>query len=184
MFWSKEEKEGEEEEKEKEIQELKKEIEKKRGEKVSEKELEREPSRRKRPGLRMRPEPSREGRRPRQFERPPHEGKEFAPLFVKIDRYEDVLKRLGEIRTLLDRISKLLSLLKDIDSIKMETMDAFKDSISEITDSLIALDEEFVRPEGVKEFIPEPESRPKVESYISDLQSELKSLRSELTSIE
>ncbi|MFB6076133.1 MAG: hypothetical protein ABEK17_03225 [Candidatus Aenigmatarchaeota archaeon] len=107
-----------------------------------------------------------------------------APLFIKIDRYKEVLEQLGEIRKTLKSLKKLLNLLVNIDDLKGNTMSTFKDAIGDVTDSLISLDEQFIRPEGADEIIPEEETKSEVEDYMTDLRSELSELRRELDKIE
>ncbi|MFB6088179.1 MAG: hypothetical protein ABEK36_00185 [Candidatus Aenigmatarchaeota archaeon] len=107
-----------------------------------------------------------------------------APLFIKIDRYKEVLEQLGEIRKTLKSLKKLLNLLVNIDDLKGNTMNTFKEAIADVTDSLISLDEQFIRPEGADEIIPEEETKNEVENYMTDLRSELSELRRELDKIE
>lgn len=112
---------------------------------------------------------------PSQEEKP-----DFAPLFVKIDRYKEVLQRFEEIKGTLNNLKDLVALLDQINQVKDETSNVLKKSIEEITNSLISLDEEFVRPEGTEgQIMKEPKSEG-VKNNIKDLQKELKHLRSEL----
>lgn len=187
MFWNKNEnKESSEKSDDESLKELKEQIEAKRSE-VSEK-----PERPKFSGREKKPEPKQKEKREVPSKKPfeprvPKRGElkpTSAPLFIKIDRYREVIQQLEEIRKTLGTIKNLLNLLANVDELKGETMNTFKDAISEVTDSLISLDEQFIRPEGVEEIVPEPETQTEVESYMTDLRSELKDLRKKLNKIE
>lgn len=113
------------------------------------------------------------------------EKSEFAPLFVKIDRYEEVINKLGGIKKSLFSLKDLLELMTQVDDIKREGMSMLKKSLSSLTDTLISLDEEFVRPEGAEKLVRETKTpEDSMRTYILDLQSELKGLRKELGKIE
>ncbi|MCD6477569.1 MAG: hypothetical protein J7K87_01055 [Candidatus Aenigmarchaeota archaeon] len=106
--------------------------------------------------------------------------KSFAPLFVKIDKYEDVIKKLSELKTYLKTLTRLISFSNELDGIRSDLITRIKNTTAEFTNTLISLDEIFVEPGKVK-FPQEPESRVGEEIY--ELEEELKHLRSELAQI-
>jgi hypothetical protein len=108
----------------------------------------------------------------------------YAPLFVKIDRYRDVLKKMQEIKGALNYFEELLNLMTQVDQIKSEGMEMLRQGITEVINTILALDEEFIRPEGFSgiEEVAFPEATP-MRDYITDLQSELDHLKKELKGI-
>lgn len=108
---------------------------------------------------------------------------EFAPLFVKIDRYKEILQKLEEIKVSLHGMTDVMILLNEIEHIRDSTVKALRQSVTDLTDALIALDSEFVRPQDVEIDVPRSRERTRVESYVSDLQSELAALKKELNKI-
>jgi len=109
---------------------------------------------------------------------------DLAPLFVKIDRYKEVLSKLEQLKMILKKMTRLISLSYEVDEIKGDLGERVRDTTSKITDTLISLDEIFVRPEQYRpESIYERKTY-EVEGQIYDLQEELKHLRKELSKID
>jgi len=174
-FWKKS------DEKKEEIQRLKEQVE-------SRKELPKPPELP--PQFRKEPEPETPAPAPREIQReaPVYEERpkpSFAPLFVKIERYREVLDRLEEIKGSMNSLKELIELLVQVDDIRREGMGMLKEAVGKLMDTIIALDEEFVRPEGAEgEIIRQPTAESAVKSYVSDLQAELKQLRKELSKLD
>ncbi len=117
----------------------------------------------------------------------------FAPLFVKIERYRNVLATIDNLKSILLGVRDLLNLMQQIDKIKLESEMFLQKNIQEIVKNIAEMDKEFVRPKGIPEGIKlsaddSKESKElhagKVESYVDELSRELERLRSQLRSIE
>jgi len=108
---------------------------------------------------------------------------EFAPLFVKIDRYKEILEKLEEIKVALHGMTDVMVLLNEVEHIRDSTIKALRQATTDLTDALIALDGEFVRPEEAEISIQKSKERTRVEQYVGDLQTELQSLKKELAKI-
>ncbi len=105
----------------------------------------------------------------------------FAPLFVKIDRYQEVLNSIESLKSILLNVRDLLNLMQHLDRMRMESETLLQKNIQEIVASISNLDNEFVRPKGVQI----EEHQPKIEfekvgSYVGELQRELDNLKSQL----
>lgn len=106
------------------------------------------------------------------------EEEESAPLFVKIDKYRQVIQNLEQIKNSLKDLRDLFALMDEIDGIKREGMKELRDGISSLADGLISMDEKFIRPRGAREFRKEgPSERSRT---VQELQDELKDVRREL----
>ncbi len=81
----------------------------------------------------------------------PEEKPKFAPLFVKIDRYREVLGLLEKGASEAERLRELLGLLREVESTRAEVEAKLKETVSSLSETLRKLDEEFVRPEGMEE---------------------------------
>lgn len=105
----------------------------------------------------------------------------FAPLFVKIDRYQEVLKTIEDLKSMLLNARDILNVMQQLDKIKQESESLLQKNIQEVVKSIAALDSEFVRPKGVgmEETMPSFKAE-KVESYVGELERELQHLRSQL----
>lgn len=121
-------------------------------------------------------------RRPPQRRRGGEGDEDFAPLFVKIDQYRQVLQNLEEVKNTLQSLRDLFSLMQELDQIKSQGMKELRQGISNLAQTLISMDEKFIRPAGTEEMIKEPESG--VSETVQQLQNELKSVRQELDRME
>ncbi len=109
----------------------------------------------------------------------------FAPLFVKIDRYQEVLGTIDALKTTLLSVRDLLNLMQQLDKIKLEAETLMQKNIQEIVMNISNMDKEFVRPKGVEieeHPLPKFESG-KVEGYVGELQRELDNLRAQLQTV-
>lgn len=106
----------------------------------------------------------------------------FAPLFVKIDRYQEVLKTIEDLKAMLLNLRDILSVMQQLDKIRMESESLLQKNIQEVVKNIAALDTEFVRPRGVglEEAVTPTFRTEKVESYVGELERELQHLRSQL----
>lgn len=120
-----------------------------------------------------------------ELEKPPERPK-FAPLFIKVDRYNEVLKNIESVKEVLLNIRDLLNLTQQLDKIKTESQLLLQKNIQEIARIVSELDKEFVRPKGlgIEEIIKRPIETERVEEYVSELQRELEGLRSRLQRVE
>ena len=108
-----------------------------------------------------------------------------APLFIKIEKYEEVLKMLEELKNNLKILTRLLSFHQEIEELRGDVFTRIKNTTSSITNILISLDEIFVKPErpGVTER-EEGREEKSLEEEILDLGEELRHLKRELSKIE
>ncbi len=117
--------------------------------------------------------------------RPPARGSEegeFAPLFVKIDKYEEILQDLEIVRGSLEDLKMLIELMNELDQVKRSGMSELTRGISGLADTLVNMDSKFIRPEGTEEAVREPESE--VGRNVRELEESLRSIRDELERLE
>ena len=110
--------------------------------------------------------------------------KESAPLFIKIEKYEDVIQKLEYLKNNLKILTKLLSFHKEIEELREDVFTRIKDTTSSITNNLISMDEIFVKPETPESLKPKEKREGGIEEEILDLGEELRHLRKELSEIE
>lgn len=115
-------------------------------------------------------------------ERPPKGGGEFAPLFVKIDKYRQVLQNMEEVKNTLEDLRDLFTLMSEIDEVKRSGMKELREGISGLADTLLSMDEKFIRPKGTEKMIEEPTSE--TGKTVQKLRGELKDVKKELDRLE
>jgi hypothetical protein len=115
---------------------------------------------------------------------PTQEKSGFAPLFVKIDRYRNILKSLGELKTMLALMKNAFVMLDRIDKIEDENMNLILNSLDKIEKKLIALDSEFLRPSGFEDETSDMYEFENVQGVISDLHSQIQKLKGDMEQVQ
>jgi len=107
---------------------------------------------------------------------------EYAPLFVKIERYKDILNTLNEIKAGLIAIRDVVSLSNELQRLMIDMTKMLNSTVNKVDTKIIELDEEFLRPKGYEEELPQPMT-PDVENLgvvVDDLKSKIERLKSEI----
>jgi len=110
--------------------------------------------------------------------------KEFAPLFIKIDRYRSLLDSIKDLKSMILMMKNALKSQKQIERLRDENIKFLEAAIEKINKKIISLDSEFLRPRGYEE-----ESSPSVnetetlESVVDDLDKQVEELKSQLKTI-
>jgi hypothetical protein len=106
-----------------------------------------------------------------------------APLFVKMDRYRQILTTIGNLKTALMIVKNSLVTLKQIEKVRDDTFNIVGDIIEKMDDKLIVLDNNLLRPAGFHESeqgSPEQQDIRSIEATVADLQGQIEQLKSEL----
>lgn len=118
-------------------------------------------------------------------EKPREEVKEerpaFAPLFVKLDRYRQILMLLSELKTTIAAIKNTFTVLNELKKIEDESTKLLQKAVDKVDKKLVALDTQFLRPSGFEEEF--PTEAEELGDVLSSLKSEVEQLKSELQTI-
>jgi chromosome segregation ATPase len=115
-------------------------------------------------------------------EKLPPEPETYAPLFVKIERYKEVLNLLSEIKTTIVTLKNAFSVINELEKLRSETMKTIQASLNRVDTKVLSLDREFLRPKGYEEELPE-HFEPEVENLsviVEDLKSQVEKLKSKI----
>ena len=109
----------------------------------------------------------------------------FAPLFVKLTRFKEILSTLKYLKTTVNSIKRQLSVLNKLEKLKEENLNLLNSDIKKVSDQLHKLDSEFTRPSGYIEDIPELQMQDveSLESTIVDLKEQIEQLKSEVETV-
>jgi hypothetical protein len=97
----------------------------------------------------------------------------FAPLFVKLERYREILGSLNELKGTLESIRNAFMMLNEMDRLRYENMKIVQGAIDAVDERLKSLDSEFVRPVG---FDDQNQTVP----YAEGLEGELEALKGQV----
>ncbi|MFQ6020978.1 MAG: hypothetical protein ACE5J4_03100 [Candidatus Aenigmatarchaeota archaeon] len=106
----------------------------------------------------------------------------LAPLFIKIDKYRDVLENIQKLKTILNDINNLLKLKKEIEKIRKDSSKTLEKNIRDFIDTTNKLDREFIIPRPMRPYV-KTEKTQKIEGFISEMQEELARIKEELNKI-
>ncbi len=109
-----------------------------------------------------------------------------APLFVKIERYRQILTAIGNMKTALVIIKNSMDTLNQIDKVRNQTIGIVNDIIGKMDEKLIDLDNDLLRPAGFQTSevaSPEQQDIRSIEATVSDLQGQIEQLKTELNKV-
>ncbi len=106
----------------------------------------------------------------------------IAPLFVKIEKYQEILKNVQKLKMSLKNIHFLLAFKRQIRKIAEEADEILLKSIQNFSQTTNNFSMNFAIPRGVR-YIPKPPVEEKVDSSVSDLGVKITKLREELEKI-
>jgi hypothetical protein len=101
------------------------------------------------------------------------------PLFVKLERYDEILSTLNQLKITLQDLSNTLSVLREIDRIREANLRLFQESLSKLQERVSYFDSQFTRPTPLKPS-PKREEIKGVEEKINKLKSSLEKIKVEL----
>jgi len=109
----------------------------------------------------------------------------IAPVFVRIDRYKEILAGLQDIKESINSLKNLLNIRKEIHKMNFDTDDRLEKALHKFSSSASDFSREFVNLRGVKNFVRGPLKEDTVaDSTISKLEEEVVRLKEELERLE
>lgn len=107
---------------------------------------------------------------------------EFAPLFVKLTRFKEILNTLNYLKTSVNSIKKQLAVLNKLEKLKEENLRLLNSDINKLSSQLHKLDSEFTRPSGFIEEVKETQMQDveSLESTIVNLKEQIEDLKSQV----
>ena len=118
---------------------------------------------------------------PQVEEMPVVERETGAPLFVKVDKYRDIIKSVQEMKLFVASTKQVFTVLHEIESLRADTLNVLRATIQRLERSITEIDTELVRPHGVSVAAEESTEVTHIESSLNDLQKQLLDLKRELS---
>ncbi len=108
-----------------------------------------------------------------------------APLFVKVEKYREVISNIQEMKLFVAGVKDIFAIMQEIEHIRAEALNTMKVTVQRLEKSVVEMDAELLRPRGVNiSPFPHGEEEAKhIESSLSELQKQLLELRQEIQGI-
>jgi len=108
----------------------------------------------------------------------------FAPLFVKLEKYRNVLNSINDLKTTIIMLKNALAIQKQIEGLRDENRKFLELAINKMDKKIVSLDSDFMRPKGFEEeFPPATYETEGLEGVVDDLKKQIEGLKSELKTI-
>lgn len=106
---------------------------------------------------------------------------EKAPLFVKIEKYNEIITKIEEIKGFTDSLHRYFALMEEVISIKTQILNAMRALIQKVEKDIVELNAIFLPPERP----PEPSKKIlKVDETLQTIEQQVKDLKSALEKVE
>ncbi len=105
-----------------------------------------------------------------------------APLFVKVDKYREVLTSIQEMKIFLSGLKQIFSVMNEIETMRTDSINILRATMQRLEKTVVEIDTELLRPRGVDMSsltAGEGEMR-HIESSLDDLQKQLHHLKKDL----
>ncbi|MBI2084918.1 MAG: hypothetical protein HYT71_00180 [Candidatus Aenigmarchaeota archaeon] len=106
-----------------------------------------------------------------------------APLFIKVDRYKEMLSYFGALKNDIETLRQLSSVLNSTQEMFMETNKAISSTLERTDKILESLDSEMGRPAGLNINMDAEAKRAEMKVSLNELKNQLEKLKSEVRSI-
>ncbi|MDD5417045.1 MAG: hypothetical protein PHU12_03655 [Candidatus Aenigmarchaeota archaeon] len=103
------------------------------------------------------------------------EPKNFAPLFIKVDKYKEVLQKIQKLKTILSSLNSLARLETELEKIAEDIENVEKKNLDEFSSIIAQLDQELVRPQSFEPYI---KNQPVTDGYIKELETDINAMKS------
>lgn len=108
-----------------------------------------------------------------------------APLFVKVDKYRDLITAVQEMKLFAASVRGVFNVLQEAESVRNDSLNILRATIQRLERSLTEIDNDLIRPKGIALSAPiqaDTEIR-HIESSLTELQKHLTELKQELNSV-
>ncbi|GEM_PF-2489571 len=103
-----------------------------------------------------------------------------APLFVKVERYKELLGTAQEVKALIQEIKQVFSVLSDLEGARDEAIKLLRISVQRLEHSMNEIDTELVKPVGYEPLPHGAAEIRHVEESLTNLQRNISGLRREV----
>jgi hypothetical protein len=107
-----------------------------------------------------------------------------APLFVKVDKYRELMASIHEVKLYLGATKQVFSLFNDIESVRAESLNVLRATVQRLERTIVEMDSELLRPKGgIPSDRQEVAEVTHIESSLTDLHKQLMDLKRDLSDL-
>ena len=103
-----------------------------------------------------------------------------APLFVKVDKYRDIIKTIQELKLFVSSTKQVFIVLQEADNLRADAINVLRATVQRLERSILEIDSELLRPHGVGISDTKSSEVGHLESSLEELQKQLMDLKREL----
>jgi polyhydroxyalkanoate synthesis regulator phasin len=103
-----------------------------------------------------------------------------APLFVKVDKYRDIIKTIQELKLFVSSTKQVFAVLQDVENLRSDSINVLRATVQRLERSILEIDSELLRPHGVGITDTKSSEVGHLESSLEELQKQLMDLKREL----
>ena len=107
----------------------------------------------------------------------------FAPLFVKIDRYRQILSTMNYLKNSIMLIKNNFAILNELENLRAENVKLLQETLERLDKKISSLDTQFLRPSGFMEDMEEAQDAGALEATLSDLSGQIEEMKAQLQSL-
>lgn len=106
-----------------------------------------------------------------------------APLFVKLDKYKQILSTIASLKPSFVMLKNNFEILNKLEKLREENMSLIKETLERVEKKLTTLDTELIKPSGFREEMPEMYDVKSVDDMLADLNKQIEQLKSGLKTV-
>jgi DNA repair ATPase RecN len=114
-------------------------------------------------------------------EKPPEKKEEpeedFAPLFIKIERYREITNKISSAKATLESLKSSLSLLRELEKLREESLKVIEGIVSKLEKKLDELDAEFLKRGGILPKMKEVKDVEKLLGSFNEMKSKIEEIK-------
>ncbi|MEM5834253.1 MAG: hypothetical protein QXQ69_00175 [Candidatus Aenigmatarchaeota archaeon] len=103
---------------------------------------------------------------------------ESPPVFIKVEKYDEIVLEMGKIKDILEELKGILVSLKELEKTRKETLEEIHNISKDLEERVSKLYSTFLKPYSYEE-VP-IEGTEEVENIIDELKSQIEELKSEM----
>ena len=102
-----------------------------------------------------------------------------APLFVKIDKYKEVLTGIQEMKIFLSGLKQIFTVINEIEEMRTQSVNILRATMQRLEKSVVEIDSGLLRPKGVdmRSLTQADPDMHVIEDSLTDLQTQIKDLK-------